>query len=141
MIETKQCNDCGREFTSENEEDLNCAICGEPMDFKEALGETPEVKAYLVRVQEERETFMEERLRGNLTSEDWIKFKEYQKLNEYFSGGDDKKVEFLQDRTSYNESRFGVKVYGTEHWMIEKEFFGMDGEAMPKVTYSKDAEQ
>lgn len=117
---------------SENEEAVNCQVC-EPMDFKEALGSMPEVQEYVERMQQEREFFMEEMLHQHLTPEDKKKFKQYRELNEYFSGGEEKRVEFVQQRGSYQDSRFGVKIYGTTYWMEEKEFLGMENEPLHRI--------
>jgi len=100
----------------------------EPLTFKEALGSTPEVQEYVMRMHKERDDFMLEKLEEHLSEEDFGKFLLYKQLNEYFSGGEEKIVEFVQQRASYQDSRFGVKIYGTTYWMEEKELLGMDNE-------------
>lgn len=120
MIEPNVCNDCGRNFLSENKDDLLCAICNEDtLSFKEALLESEEIKEYIEEQYKHREKWMKVMLKKKLKWYDKPLFYFYKKLADYFGGG--KRVVTLQQRDGLNQTQFGIEIYGKKYWLIEKE--------------------
>ena len=135
-MRTKECDNCGRQFMSENNKANDCPLCSEePLSFKEALLESEEVDEYLNGVMKQREQFMKDKLKENLKFRDRILFFFYKKLADYFGGG--KRVITLQERGGYNDTRIGIQIYKTKYWMEEKEFYSIQNEPMPRITYTE----
>lgn len=120
-LEVKKCKKCQRQFASENKYREICFVCeeDEPITFKEALLESPEGQAYIKRKEEEREKFMKDALKENLSTKDKILFSFYKRLADYFAGGN--RVVTLQERDAYDNSKVGIKIYGKDYWYNEKE--------------------
>lgn len=87
--------------------------------FKEELVKSPEMKKYFDDVQAARENFMKEKLKEHLPKKEAAKFKKYEELADYFSGGDI--VKTLYKGHGYADAKFGIMINGVSHWMAEKD--------------------
>ena len=62
---------------------------------------------------------MKDKLKEHLSEVDANKFKEYEKLADYFAGGN--VVKTLYSGNGWSDARFGIMIYGEEYWMREKD--------------------
>tara|TARA_R110002020_G_scaffold148779_1_gene324814 strand:+ start:7751 stop:8086 length:336 start_codon:yes stop_codon:yes gene_type:complete len=106
---------------SEDSSQTLCFICveEEPVSFKQALRHTYEAQVYFKRKEAQREEFMKKILKEKLTTKDKFLFYFYKKLADYFGGGE--RVVTMQKRGSLDESMVGIKIYGKDYWLNEKE--------------------
>jgi hypothetical protein len=88
------------------------------ISFKEELIDSPEIKEYFQKIQDAREKFIRDKITSILTPEDLEKFRQYEEYSDYFAGKDI--VRTLHQGLGYEDARFGVMIYGEEHWMSEK---------------------
>ncbi len=76
-----------------------------------------ELKNHLDQGVEAREIILRKIIEEKLSKADFKKFKKFEELADYFSG----KVKILQERASFDETRFGVEVDGEVTWIKEKQ--------------------
>ncbi len=69
------------------------------------------------KMQDDRERFMKAKLREKLKLHDRFLFFFYQKLADYFGGGN--RVVTIQRRGSFEDTQFGIKIYGENYWMVD----------------------
>lgn len=75
-----------------------------------------EMKEILDKQYESRDEKLRAIIQDNLNKADWNRFKRFEELADYFSN----KVRVIQNRTSYDQTRFGVEINGKTHWIEEK---------------------
>lgn len=76
-----------------------------------------ELKEHLDKQYERREEMMKTVIKENLTDAEWKRFVKYEKDADFFSS----KFQLVQERTSFDQTRFGVKIDGETTWISEKQ--------------------
>lgn len=124
----KKCN-CGRWYEGNGDE---CQVCDgqvkaepqdldEPIDFKQAMMESPEVQEYLKRVEKQREKWLMDMAEKHLSKDDLKKLKEFEKLSDYFNNRVNIVFQANRYTADYNNAKIGVIINGEQYWMDEKE--------------------
>lgn len=88
--------------------------------FQEKLKEKfldDEMKELLDKKYEERDNILREIIKDNLNKTEFKKFEKYEELSDYFRH----KVSLIQERSSFDMTRFGVKIGDNTFWVTEKE--------------------
>jgi len=88
--------------------------------FQDMLAEKlmdAELKDHIDDTVELRETFLRAIIEKNLSKSDWKKFQKFEELADYFKD----KVRLIQERASFDFTKFGVDVNGEVHWYKEKQ--------------------
>lgn len=87
--------------------------------WKEEFINDKEIMKLINQQMENRENFMNKTINKHIRWYDRPLFFIYKKLATYF--GTSQRIKLIQQRDGFNNTRFGVIMYGKEYWLDEKQ--------------------